>query len=139
MVFLALLLRERTYSIHEMAGFRIFEESSSRLGDGQAVANMYSAKAAKYACQCLQALGMTQPLGGDEFALTELGKELLDTGKLQARYATYSMCIEACGRASLATIPQNRSRRRERPQQVICRTAAPGRTRPFPRTQRVGH
>jgi len=85
MVFLALLLRERTHSIHELAGpFRRFEESSGRLGDGDVV---YSAKAAKYACQCLQALGMAQPLGGDEFTLTKLGEELLDTGKMQARYA----------------------------------------------------
>jgi len=87
MVFLALLLRERTHSIHELAApFRDFEESSARLGDGNAV-NNYSEKAAKYACQCLQALGMAQPLGGDEFALTKLGVELLSTEKLQSRYA----------------------------------------------------
>jgi len=87
MLFLALLLSERTYSVRELAApFRRFEESSARLGDGEAV-DMYSAKAAKYACQCLQALGMAQPLGGDEFTLTKLGAELLSTGKLQARYA----------------------------------------------------
>jgi hypothetical protein len=87
MVFLALLLRDRRHSVRELAKpFRNFQDATSRLGSrnkGEA----YSEKAAKYGCQCLQALGLADSAGGDEFELTKLGLALLETDKLHARFS----------------------------------------------------
>jgi hypothetical protein len=85
MIFLALWLQGRGHSIHELVEpFQRFQKQTSRLGPG---ASAYASKAAKYACQCLEAVGIAQHFGGDEYSLTPLGKDLLDSGKLRERFA----------------------------------------------------
>jgi len=86
MVFLALLLRERSFTLDKLSQpFRQFQTIADRIPEGDA-GMVYSAKAAKYACQCLEALGMAESFGGNEYALTKLGEELLRSEKLQARH-----------------------------------------------------
>jgi len=87
MVFIGLCLQERTYSILELSHeFMKFQQVTQRVRSDDAAE--YAAKAAKYACQCLQALGIAQPIGGDEYYLTPVGKEVVKSGKLQRRFPT---------------------------------------------------
>lgn len=93
MIFVALSLRDRSYTVNELGEpFRLFQNESRRISPGKA-GDVYSVIAAKYACQCLEALGMAETFGGNEYALTKLGEELLASEKLQQRhaptYATY--------------------------------------------------
>lgn len=93
MIFIALSLRDRSYTVNELGEpFRRFQQESRRISNGNA-GEVYSVIAAKYACQCLEALGMAENFGGNEYALTKLGGELLASEKLQQRhapsYATY--------------------------------------------------
>ena len=84
MIFLALWLRSRGHSLNELdAPFRRFQEVTCRLSPGD---TGYSAKAAKYACQCLEAVGMAESAGGNEYFLTPLGETLLDSNKLLDRF-----------------------------------------------------
>ena len=60
MIFVALCLRDRSYTVTELAEpFRRFQMVSERIPDGKAGA-IYSEKAVKYACQCLEAVGMAE-------------------------------------------------------------------------------
>ncbi len=43
-------------------------------------------KAAKYAAQCLEALGLVESFGGDEYTITPLGKGLLESGRLESQF-----------------------------------------------------
>ena len=84
MVFLGLWLTQRVYSLNELdEPFRQFMENSRRIGTR---ASPYSAKATKYACQCLEALGMAKARGGDEYHITPLWNELLNSDKLRDRF-----------------------------------------------------
>jgi hypothetical protein len=86
MVFLALCLRARSYTIGELIGpFREFQTYSERISDADA-GRAYAEKATKYGCQCLEALGMAESFGGNEFMLSNLGRELLDSEKVQQRH-----------------------------------------------------
>lgn len=85
MVFIALWLTQRVYSLHELDGpFKRFMAISARLGPGDAP---FAAKAAKYACQCLEALGMAESVGGNEYKITALGRDLLKSDKLRTPFA----------------------------------------------------
>lgn len=87
MIFIALSLRDRTYTVNELGEpFRLFQKQSRRISAGNA-GEVYSIIAAKYACQCLEALGMAENFGGNEYALTKLGEELLASEKLRKRHA----------------------------------------------------
>ena len=90
MIFLALWLREQGRSLHELTEpFQRFQKETARLGPGSSA---YAAKAAKYACQCLEAVGIAQSFGGNEYALTQLGEELLKSEKVRKRFAnTYDV------------------------------------------------
>jgi len=43
-------------------------------------------KAAKYACQCLEARGLASRFGGDEYTITKLGLRLLKSPSVQHKY-----------------------------------------------------
>jgi predicted nucleotide-binding protein len=90
MIFLALWLREQGRSLHELTEpFRRFQNETERLGPGNSA---YAAKAAKYACQCLEAVGIAESFGGNEFGLTPLGEAMLKSEKLRKRFAnTYEV------------------------------------------------
>lgn len=84
MIFLALWLRSRGHSLNELdRPFQVFQEKTARLGPGDTA---YASKAAKYACQCLEALGMVESGGGNEYFLTPLGENLLDSDKVHRRF-----------------------------------------------------
>jgi hypothetical protein len=89
MIFLALWLRSQGRSLHELdEPFQKYQRQTARLGPGSSA---YSAKAAKYACQCLEAVGMVESFGGNEYSLTRLGEDLLNSEKVRKRYAdTYN-------------------------------------------------
>lgn len=92
MVFLGLWLTQRVYSLNELdEPFRRFMQESSRIGPSDLP---YCAKAIKYACQCLEALGMAEALGGDEYHTTPLGNELLTSNKLRDRFANVYKLFE---------------------------------------------
>jgi hypothetical protein len=85
MIFLALCLSERTHSVFELGQrFQDFQNASRRVASVDAAA--YAGKAAKYGCQCLQALGIAEPGGGDEYMLTDVGRDLLAHEKLRNRF-----------------------------------------------------
>jgi hypothetical protein len=86
MIFVALCLRDRSYTVDGLAEpFRRFQTVSERIPEGKAGA-IYSFKAVKYACQCLEAVGMAESFGGNEYEITNLGKSLLQSDKLQSRH-----------------------------------------------------
>jgi len=88
MVFIALCLSQRGYSLEELGEqFMWFEEAANRLAPvdpGPA----YASKAAKYACQCLEALGLAEPYGGNEYRLTEFGMRLFASPKMEELFPT---------------------------------------------------
>ena len=94
MIFIALCLNRRSYTVKQLAEpFRRFQNTSKRISqkasarkDELNAADVYLEKAARYACLCLEALGMAQSFGGDEFTLTRYGRELLESDKLRSRH-----------------------------------------------------
>jgi hypothetical protein len=44
-------------------------------------------KATKYACQCLEALGLAESFGGDEYGITSHGMRFLESGSPEHRFA----------------------------------------------------
>jgi predicted nucleotide-binding protein len=87
MLFIALCLKRRTHNLLELTRkFMDFQRDTERVASHDATA--YAGKAAKYACQCLQALGLASPTGGDEFYLTPVGREIVASGKLQTKFPT---------------------------------------------------
>jgi hypothetical protein len=55
-----------------------FNESQAETIDGY--------KTTKYACQCLEALGLASRFGGDEYTITKLGLRLLTSPSVQKKY-----------------------------------------------------
>ncbi len=105
MIFLALLLRGRGHSLQELATpFQDFQNESNRITPGSSA---YAAKAAKYACQCLEAVGMATNFGGDEYALTPLGEDLIDSEKLRKRFASSYSLFERLKKKPPSTAPKN--------------------------------
>jgi hypothetical protein len=103
MVFLALCLRERSYTIRELIDpFRRFQTHSERISEGDSVL-VYAEKAAKYGCQCLEALGMAESFGGNEFTISKLGVELLDSDKVQQRHSPTFMAFQSLMKTSGTT------------------------------------
>ena len=97
MVFLALWLTKRGHSLNELDGpFRQFIAESSRAGSGD---SPYAEKATKYACQCLEALGMAESYGGNEYRLTSLGTELVKSVKLREGFPNIYALFEQLSRS----------------------------------------
>jgi hypothetical protein len=46
----------------------------------------YAYKATKYACQCLEALGLAGRFGGDEYTITNLGLQFLKSPSMRQKY-----------------------------------------------------
>ena len=84
MIFLALFLANRVYSLNELVKpFEEFQKRTSRLGTGP---SGFAAKATKYACQCLEGVGLAASLGADEYQLTQLGQRLVASDELRERF-----------------------------------------------------
>jgi hypothetical protein len=85
MIFLALWLGSRRHSVLELEEpFRKFQQRSGRLGPGD---KPYAGKAAKYACQCLEAVGVVESAGGSEYSVTSFGRRLLGSVRLRQRFS----------------------------------------------------
>jgi hypothetical protein len=74
MVFIGLCLLTRAHGLDELTSkFKQFQDDSNRLSAGKR-GDAYAAKATKYACQCLESVGLAEPFGGNEYRLTPAGK-----------------------------------------------------------------
>lgn len=88
MVFLVLCLNSRGHSLLELTRkFRAFQRLSQRVPASEE-AEAYASKAAKYGCQCLEAIGLVKRYGGDEYGLTDVGRALVKSRKLESEYPT---------------------------------------------------
>lgn len=79
MIFILRLLNEHGRSLRGIAA--LWSEFNQKQADKDP-----TYKAAKYACQCLEAFGLAKSFGGDEYAITALGKGIIESGRLKQRF-----------------------------------------------------
>lgn len=76
MIYLLRQLEARGWSLDHLAElWKGFKDPSDKRDDAY--------KAAKYACQCLEALGLASRFGGDEYFITRMGTQLLRSPSLR--------------------------------------------------------
>ena len=79
MIYILRELEPRGWELKQLTSFWTkFNESQAEANEGY--------KATKYACQCLEALGLASRFGGDEYTITNLGLRLLKSPSLQQKY-----------------------------------------------------
>jgi len=79
MVYILRELTLRSWDLNELTTlWAQFNESQGEANDAY--------KAAKYACQCLEARGLASRFGGDEYTITKLGRRLLKSPSAQHKY-----------------------------------------------------
>jgi hypothetical protein len=80
MVYILLQLNKRGWSLKDIVSmWKSFNDTQAETDQGY--------KAAKYACQCLEALGFAQRFGGDEYGITDKGKRFIKTELSKTKYA----------------------------------------------------
>jgi hypothetical protein len=79
MIYILRELELRGWGLKELSSlWTQFNKSQAETNDGY--------KTTKYACQCLEALGLAGRFGGDEYTITKLGLRLLRSPSLQKKY-----------------------------------------------------